>query len=111
FLKDSIGKAAIDFLILEPVVEAEDGASVGNVAKRPEALVGETFVVAAIFFVGKPDAAQGIRGSIGRNLEMVQSVDDFAVGAAGAVGNPGAVAGLKDWFEGGNEAAGRHDGL
>src|SRR5208283_3583289 len=93
------------------VVEAEDGAGVGNMAKRPEAFVGKTFVVAAILLVGKPDATQGVSGAIGRNLETVKSVYNGAVRAAGTIGNPGAVAGLEDRFEGCNEAAGRDDGL
>ena len=42
---------------------------------------------------------------------MVKSVDDVAVSAARAVGNPGAVAGLQDRLKRRNEPAGGNDGF
>jgi len=46
---------------------------------------------------------------MGRNLDAVVFVDDLAVGVAGAVGDPGTMAGLKNGFERGDEAAGRNN--
>jgi len=106
FLENGVGEALINALILAPVFGAKDGARVGDVAERPEAFVGETFIVAAIFFRGEPDATQRVSRTRGRNLEVIVGVDDFAIGIAGAVGNPCAVAGVENGFERGDDAAG-----
>jgi len=111
FLDEGVGKALVDTLIFVPVFGTEDGARVGDVAERPEAFVGEAFVITAIFFRGEPDAAQRVGGARRRNLQVIVGVDDFAVGVAGAVGDPGAVAGVENGFEGGDDAAGGDEHL
>src|SRR6267378_4533947 len=59
-LENDVGKTTIDFLILHPVVRAKDGAGVRDVAERPKPFVRKALVVALIFVIGKPDAAQGV---------------------------------------------------
>jgi len=82
---------------------------VRDVTERPETFVRKAFVVAAIFLFGEPNATERVSGVMGRNLDAVVFVDHLAVGIAGAVGHPGAVAGLKNGFERGDQAAGRND--
>ena len=42
---------------------------------------------------------------------MILGVDDFAVGIAGAVGDPGAIRGEEHGLKGGDQAAGGNDHL
>ena len=108
-VKNGVGKTAVDALVEKPVFGAKEWAGMRDVTERPETLVREAFVVAAIFLLGKPDAAECVGGVMGRNLNAVVFTNDLAVGVTGTVGDPGAVAGLKNGFERGDEAAGGND--
>src|SRR5208337_854375 len=111
FLEDGVGKTLIDALIFAPIFRPKNGAGVGDVAERPEAFVGETFVVAAIFLGSEPDAAESVGGTRRGNAQVILMIDYFAIGVAGTVGDPGAVAGVEHGFERGDDAAGGDDDL
>src|SRR6202158_2343612 len=110
-LDGRIGEAAIDFLISDPILGAKDGASVRDVAQRPDAFIGEAFVVALLFLGAEPDAAQRVAGMVGGNAKMVLGVDGFAVRAAGAGGDPRALRGEASRIETSDQAAGGNNNL
>src|ERR1700730_8818934 len=105
FLQNDVRKSAIDFLILYPVLGPADWARMRDMAQRPESLVRKTFVIAFVFLIAKPHAAERVTWMIGRHAEPIVRIDDFAVGAARTVGDPGAIAGAQNRFERGDDAA------
>ena len=111
FLYDRVGEALVDSLVLAPVFGAKDGTRVGNVAEGPEAFIREAFVIAAVFLRGEPDAPQRVGGTRGRYLQVITGINDFAIGVAGAVGNPGTVASIENGFKSGDDAAGGDEHL
>ena len=111
FLQDGVGKPLVDPLVLQPVFGAENWARMGDMAKRPEALIRKSIVIAFVFLFRKPDATERITRTIRRDAEPVLGIDDFAVRAAGATRDPCAVARQQNRLEGGDHAAGGHDHL
>ena len=108
-LQNGVGEALVDALVLQPVFRTENGARVGDVAERPKAFVRKSIVVAFVFFIREPDAAQGIAGAIRGHTEVVVGIHNFAVGAAGAIGDPCAVARQQNRFESGDHTARGHE--
>ena len=76
-------------------------------AQRPHALVGETVVVALLFFGRHPDAAQPVVVVTRRHAHPVAGVDHLAVGVATAVRHPGAGTGAHHRLDRRHQAAGR----
>jgi hypothetical protein len=79
----------------------------GDVAQRPEALVGEAVVVAGLLFLAQPDAVDVVGRMLRRHGDAILPVDHLAVGAAAAMRDPGARAGAHDRLQRGDEAARR----
>ena len=79
----------------------------GDVAQRPEALVGKAVVVAGLLLRRQPDAAELVGGLLRRHGDAVVPVHHLAVGRAAAVGDPGAGAGAHDRLQRRDQAAGR----
>ena len=79
----------------------------GDVAQRPQALVGEAEVVALLLLLRQPDAADAVGRVLGRHHHVVVLVDGVAVGGARAVRDPGARAGAHHRLERGDQAARR----
>ena len=90
-----------------PIFGAKDGARMGNVAERPEALIGKPEVVAFLLLFGQPDSFQCVLGLIGRHAQAIAFVHGFAIGIPGAVREPRSLAGSQNGFNGRNQAAGR----
>ena len=67
--QQGVRELAVHFLIMLPVAGAEQRARVGDVAKRPEPLVGEPVVIAFLFFLGQPDSPQGVARIVRRNQQ------------------------------------------
>ncbi len=107
FAAHRVGKFLVDGAVLPPVLGAEDGPRVRHVAERPQPFVGKAVVVTLLFFFREPDAPDVIRLFIGRHAHVIVAVHRFAIGAAASVGHPDAGAGAHDWFERGDQAAGR----
>ena len=87
---DDVGEALVDVAVMLPVVRAERRARVGDVAQRPQALVGEAVVVALLLLLRQPHPADPVGGMLGRHHHVVVLVDRVAVGVARAVRDPGA---------------------
>ena len=109
-LADRVGEPLVDRLVVLPVLAAEDRPGVGDVAERPEALVGEAVVVALLLLGREPDAAERRRTprpaapAPGRCSSTVSRS-----ARAAAVGDPDAGAGPHHRLEGGHQAARRVD--
>ena len=86
---------------------AERRARVRDVAERPQALVGEAVVVAALLLGGEPHAAQRVRLLAGRHAHAAVRVDGLAIGDAAAVRDPDARARAHHRLERGDQAARR----
>src|SRR6267154_1042688 len=71
FLQDCVRKAAIYFLILQPVLRTKDGTRVRIVRERPQSFIRKTFVIAFVLFVAEPHAAQRVTWMIGRNAQVI----------------------------------------
>ena len=108
FLEHGVGKVAIHALVIQPILGPKDRARVRDVTERPQTLVGKAFVVALLLRGGEPDAAQRVARVIRRNAETIVGIDGFAIGVAGTVRDPGAVAGEQHRFERGHQSAGRN---
>jgi hypothetical protein len=87
-LQHRIGEPPVGRLIVLPVGNPKHGASVGNVAERPEPLVGKTVVVAFLFFLAQPDAAQRIARIVGRYAQMIMFVHGLTIRVPTPVRNP-----------------------
>ena len=98
-------------LVLFPIRGPEGGARVGNMAERPESLIGKAVVVPFLFLLRQPNTAERILGVLGGNPQPVVFVDRFAVGVARSLGNPGAVTSAENGMERGHQATGRSDGF
>ncbi len=99
------GELAVDRDVLRPVARAEGRPHVGDVAQRPQPLVGEAVVVAGLLLRRKPDAADLVGGLFRRHRDAVVLVHHLAVGRAAAVGDPGAGAGAHDRLQRGDQPA------
>ena len=105
----AIGELAIDVAVMPPVFGAEHRPRVGDVAERPDSFVGESIIEAALLFRREPDAPQRVLRMVGRHADMVERVHCLAVRVAGALRDPGAVAGAQNRLHRGDQAAGGHD--
>ena len=106
-----IGEFAVDGFIGLPVRRAKNRPGEGDMAKRPQALIGEAQIIALIFFLRQPDPAQRVGRIAGRHLHPVVLVDHETVGRSAAIGDPGAGAGAGDRLERRNQPTGRHQQL
>ena len=111
FFENGVSKHTVHFLILVPVFGSEHRTGVGNVTKRPEPLVGEAVVVAALLLGRHPHATQGVSRAIWRDAQPVVFVDDDTVGIGRAVRNPRPVAREEHGLERRHESACRHQDL
>ena len=107
FFDHRIGEAAIHPHVLMPVRIVELRARIGDVAERPQRVVGAAVVVALLFFRREPHAPQRVRRAIGRHAQAAARIGGFAIGAAAAVRDPGAAARAHHRIERGHEAARR----
>ena len=103
-LQQRLREALVHQAVVPPVGGAKARALVDDVAERPQALVGETVIVAGLLLVAQPHAPQGVR-RIRRG--QPDPLADLTVGVAAAVGDPHAAARLHDRAERGHEAARR----
>src|SRR5437867_1417331 len=94
-------------LVVLPVLAAEDGAGVSDVAQRPEAFVGKAVVVALLLFRSEPDAPNKVRFLAGGNAYARVPVGGLAVRGAAAMGDPHARTGAHNRLQGGDQAARR----
>src|SRR5439155_18892696 len=94
-----------------PVGKPKNRPRVRNMAKRPEAFVGETVVIAFLFLFCKPDSTQGVPRFLGRNPQAVMRIDRLAVSIAAAVSHPRSVARTYDGLQSADKSAGRNYGL
>ena len=111
FLDGGLGELAVHRLVLRPVLRAEYRPRVRDVTQRPQAFVGEAVVVAALFLLGQPDAAQQIGVLSRRHVNVIARVDGLAIGRAAAVRDPDAGARAHHRLERGDQPRGRmtHD--
>jgi len=79
FLQDRVGKPPVDFLILQPVFRPENRPRMRDVAERPQPFVRKSLVVAFIFFIAEPHAAQRVTRMIRRDSQPVVRINNFAV--------------------------------
>ena len=110
-LKHSIGEFLVDLPIVLPILCPKNRACVGNVAERPEALVGKTVVVTFLLFFVEPYTAQGVAGIVGRNAQAIVRVHGFHVGVSVAVGDPRPIASIEYGFESGHQATGGNNNV
>jgi hypothetical protein len=92
----------VDGAVVQPVLVAEDRARVRDVAQRPQALVGEAVVVAALLLDREPHAPQLVRALARRHAQAPAApvaVGRLAVARAAAVRDPGARAGAQNGLE------------
>lgn len=107
FLQDRLGEVAVDLDVVPPVRLPEGGADVGDVAERPEGLVGQAVVVPRRLLLGQPDPLQGVARGLRRNRDLPLGVHHLPIGGAAAVGDPQPPRGAQDRVEGGDQPAGR----
>src|SRR5204862_8225677 len=79
---------AVDAAVLLEIGRPEGGPHVGDVAKRPQALVGETRVITVLLFLRKPDAANLVERMFGWHGNPVVAVDGLAIAGTAAVRDP-----------------------
>src|SRR5215469_1468223 len=99
FFQRGLSKLAIDFLVVLPIRQAEDGPGMRDMAKRPQALIGETIVITFFFFGAEPHAPQRIVRIVGGYPQPVFGVDHLAVGVGAAMRDPGSVTRPQDWSQ------------
>ena len=108
FLDHRCCKFAVYFLIELPIERAKDWPSVGDVAQRPQTLIGKAIVVSFLLFLAQPHAPKGIARIIGRNPQPIVRVHHFGVGVSAAVRDPCAVASIKHRLQSSDQAACRN---
>ena len=106
-LEHGVGELAVDLLVVLPILGTKDRACMGDVAKGPQALVGEAKVVAVFFLTVEPYAAKRVLRFGRRHAQAIVFVHGFAVRVAAGLRDPGPVARPQDRLEGGHQAAGR----
>ena len=105
--QDGAAEVCVDGLVLLPVTAAERGADVDDVTQRPQGLVGEAVVVAALLLLGQPHAPERVARLAGRHHDAPVRVHHLAVGRARAVSDPGASDRAHDRIHRGHETARR----
>ena len=103
---DGVGEAAVHALVDPPVLGPEHRLDVGDVAERPQPLVGEPLVVVVLLGLGQPDAPQIVGRRIGGDPHPVVVVDGQPVGVAGPVRDPDPPALAHQGVEGHRDPAG-----
>ncbi len=88
FRRHHLGELGVHLLIGAPIAGAERRPHVGQMAQRPEALIGKSVVITLLLFLRQPDAAQGIGRIVGRHPDLIVSIHGLAVRGAGAVRHP-----------------------
>ena len=106
-LEHDVGKAPVDGDVLPPVALIEDRPRVGDVAQRPERVVGDAVVVAVLFLRLQPHAAQRVLRLVGRNREPARRIRRFEIAAPIAVRHPRAAARLHHRIERRHQSARR----
>src|SRR5260370_41241239 len=91
-----------------PVFGTEDGPRMGDVAQRPETLIGEAEIEAFLLFFAEPDAPQRVLRMIGRHTQPSGLVGALAVRIAGSLRDPGSVTRPQHRLERCNQAARWH---
>ena len=104
-LQQGVGELLVHLPVMGPVLQAEVGAGVGDVAERPQPLVREPVIVAVLFLLGQPYPLQGVGRFPGRHAELVVAVDRFTVRIAASVRDPEAVADPHHGIERGDQPA------
>ncbi len=92
--ENGVGKLTIDAAVMFPVGGVETRGSAGDVAQRPQRVVGEAVVIALLLLARQPDAAERISRVLRRHCGAAVFVAGFTVAVAAAVGDPNAAARL-----------------
>ena len=74
--------------VVFPIRCSERWSHVRDVAKRPQAFVGEAVVVAGLLRLAEPDPPQLIVGRVGRHGDAIVPVDHVPIGRAAAMSDP-----------------------
>ena len=101
----------VDRPVVRPVLRAELGPVVHDVAERPQPLVGEAVVVPRLLLRREPDALEREARVVGGHAEAAPRVRGLAVRVAAGLRDPDAAAGAHHRIHRGDEAAGRRDHL
>ncbi len=107
FRDDRVGEFRVDVPVVLEILRAKRGTHVRDVAQRPQPLVGEASVIAALLVGREPDPPNLVERVVGWHRHAVVPVDRFAIGAAAAMGDPDSRARAHHRLERGDEAAGR----
>ena len=108
-LAEGVGEFLVDGLVVLPIRAPEDRTRMGDVAERPETLVGEAVVVALLLLGREPDPAKDVRLLARGDAQSAVPVRRLAVGGAAPVRHPDSRAGAHDRLERRHEAARRVD--
>ncbi len=107
FFQNRIGKFFVHPPVGLPIRLAKDRLGVGDVAERPERLVGKTVVVPLFLLWGKPDPPQGVNVFSGRNRHSPPLIHRLPVRISRPMRHPGAAAGLQNRVYGHGHAGNR----
>ena len=110
-LQHCLGKLPVRLYIVLPIERPEQRPRVSDMAKRPQAFVGEAVVVALFFFLVEPYSPQRVLWLVGWDGQPVILVNGLAVGIPAAMSDPGAVTGLQNRLQCGDQSAGRYQNL
>ena len=88
----------VHFAVCLEVAGPEDRRDTGAMAQRPEPLIGESVVIAALLKCIQPDPAKPVLGVAQRHIDTVALVHDGSIGGAGAVSHPDSRAGMYQRF-------------
>src|SRR5579864_8550183 len=91
-LEHGVGELAVDLLVVLPILGTKDRPCMRDVAKRPQALISESKVVAVFFLALEPYAPKRVLRLGRRHAEAIVFVHGFAVRVAAGLRDPGAVA-------------------
>src|SRR5205085_2227662 len=105
------GKLLVHLFIMSPIRRPEQRPSMCNMAKRPQAFIGKAVVIAFFFLFAEPYPPQSVLWLVGWDGQPVVLVYGFAVGIPAAMGDPGSVARLQNWFQRSDESAGWYHDL
>ena len=110
FGADGFGKALVHRTIGGVVLAAELRPRMREVAQRPQPFVGEAIVIAALLFLGQPDAPQQVavvdRGTWW-HAQVTRRVRRLAIGRAAAMRDPHARTGAHHRLNRRHQTAGR----
>jgi hypothetical protein len=78
----------VHFTVCLEVTGPEDRRDTRAMTQRPEPLIGEAVVIAALLDCIQPDPAKPVLGVPQRHIDTVALVHDGSIGRAGAVSHP-----------------------